>query len=133
MNNQNLTITDINRSVVGEIAIAKVMDRGIIVIPNQIRQKAGLNKGLYVEVTIRNNEVIITPLASRLQDTKGVFLKGLEIIPAEYSKEEGLQILAKTRGILADKDYKLWQKQRQEQRKEEKRRLKKIDQLKPYW
>lgn len=112
-------------------AIIKVMDRGLIVIPKQIREKIGLSKNSYVGVFQREDEIVIKPVRNqnRRYDDGSYLYKGLRIWPAKYKKEEAIKILAKTKGIWTKKDYEFWKKGR----KEWEERMRKIDKLEPYW
>jgi len=71
------------KSVVGE--------RGQVVIPKQIREKLGLEKGtiLEVETTGDNNSIVLRPMRKRRKDWRewiGIF-EGEELI-REYLKEK---------------------------------------------
>lgn len=113
-------------------AIVKVMDRGLIVIPKQIREELGISKNSYVEVKKRGEEIVIKPItAQRTRIDDGSYLyKGLKIWPAKYTKDEALKILSRIKGpIWTKKDHQFWKKGR----KEMEERMKKIDKLEPYW
>lgn len=114
MNNQ--TITD----------ITKIMDRGLMVIPNEIRKRAKITKGSYVKVIYREDEIILKPIREEEQDEKTYNLKGIKVRRAKFSKEEGLKILLSAKNIRwSKKDDEFLRKGR----KQIEDRLKTIDKI----
>ncbi len=111
-------------------AIVKVMDRGLVVIPKNLRDNLGLTKNSYVTVKKTSDGLLIKPLSGQVKKDDAYIYKGLKIYPAKIkSKKEKLKILAKTKGIWSEKDYRFWKKGR----KEIEKRMEKIDKLEPYW
>ncbi|MDP4010677.1 MAG: AbrB/MazE/SpoVT family DNA-binding domain-containing protein [Candidatus Roizmanbacteria bacterium] len=43
------------------ITIVKMMDRGMMVIPQKMRNELGLKKGDYLTAVIRNDEIVLKP------------------------------------------------------------------------
>lgn len=80
------------------------MERGLIVIPKQIREEAGLTVNSYVRFERRNEEIIIRPV-----DT----FSGLRILPAKLAKEQAIVLLTKMNGpIWTQVDYNFWKRGR---------------------
>jgi len=55
------------------IAVARMDDRGRIVVPKHLREKIGLKKGGYVKIWVKNNTIIIEPLESIADKYLGKF------------------------------------------------------------
>lgn len=72
--------------------IAKVMERGLMVIPQKIRKTAGFTEGSYIRVILKNDEVILKRVANEEKKSKPSSIK---ITPPKYSKQQGLKILSK--------------------------------------
>lgn len=81
-----------------QINIVKVMDRGLVVIPKMIREKAEVSKGTYIKIIYKKGEIILKPLIENT--TKNAVLKKNFISrKAKYSKSEGLKILLSAKNI----------------------------------
>lgn len=76
-------------------AIVKMMDRGLLVIPNEMRKKTGISKGAYLRVTLKPDGIFLAPLTDEKKDQDHYFVKGIKITKAKYSKDERLKILSK--------------------------------------
>jgi len=74
-------------------AFVKLMDRGMMVIPQKMREKIGLEKGGYVIATLKDDEIVLKPY---VDSTVGSVEKKsrLHITKSTISKEEGLKILS---------------------------------------
>ena len=76
------------------VEFVKMMDRGMMVIPQMMRNEVGLKKGDYIQVIVRNDEIVLKPYipTEEISQTKAHKLK---IRKPLISKEEGLRILSK--------------------------------------
>ncbi len=66
--------------------IAKVMARGLIALPSDIRKKLNLKEGDIVKVQVKNNQIILEK-EERIYDLKG------SIENARYAEKSFAQIL----------------------------------------
>jgi AbrB family looped-hinge helix DNA binding protein len=116
MNNQTITEN-----------IVKMMDRGLIVIPQEIRKKGGLSKGSYLRVILRTDEIVLKPLNNENQQEKDVYyFQGIPIKKSPYTKEQKIKILSQIGKISWTKNDDLFLKKG---RKKIEKRLKKYNQL----
>jgi len=116
MNNQTITEN-----------IVKMMDRGLIVIPQEIRKKGGFFKGSYLRVILKANEIILKPLNNENQQEKDVYyLQGVPIKKSPYTKEQKIKILSQIGKISWTKNDDLFLKKG---RKKIEKRLKKYNRL----
>jgi AbrB family looped-hinge helix DNA binding protein len=86
--------------------MAKVMERGLMVIPQKIRKMANINEGMYIRVILKSNEITLKPLLYSSDDPM--------VLPAKVkSKKEGMAILSKIkRPLFFDKDIQFIKKGR---------------------
>jgi len=107
--------------------IVKIMDRGLIVIPQEIRKKSGLSKGSYLRVILRTDEIVLKPLNNENQQEKDVYyFQGIPIKKSPYTKEQKIKILSQIGKISWTKNDDLFLKKG---RKKIEKRLKKYNQL----
>ena len=116
MNNQTITEN-----------IVKIMDRGLIVIPQEIRKKGGLSKGSYLRVILKANEIVLKPLNNENHQQKDIYyFQGVPIKKSPYTKEQKIKILSQIGKISWTKNDDLFLKKG---RKKIEKRLKKYNQL----
>jgi len=77
------------------IEFVKLMDRGMMVIPQKIRNSIGLKKGEYLKVVYTNRNIILTPMPQIYKSD--VKKKSIIITPSSISKKKGLELLSKKR------------------------------------
>jgi len=88
-----------------------MMDRGMMVIPQKLRNELGLKKGDYITAVIRNDEIVLKPHIF-LKQTSNTTKEPLNIQKSLISKEEGLKILSKkTKKPLWTKEDDIFLKQ----------------------
>ncbi len=57
-----ISIAKYLRFLASPVAIVKVHQKGIIVLPKSIRKKAGIEEGMLLEVLVEDNRVVLKPL-----------------------------------------------------------------------
>lgn len=95
------------------VEFVKMMDRGMMVIPQMMRNEVGLKKGDYIKVIVRNDEIVLKPYVptEEISQTK---VHKLKIRKPLISKEEGLKILSRPLTKLwTDEDVKFYHEGRQ--------------------
>ncbi len=74
--------------------IVKIMSRGLIAIPSEIRKKTGLKEGDILKVEVKDNEIVLKK-EKRIYDLKGSLQakaasqRSFEDILAEEMKKKG--------------------------------------------
>ncbi|OGK25592.1 hypothetical protein A2954_01325 [Candidatus Roizmanbacteria bacterium RIFCSPLOWO2_01_FULL_37_12] len=72
-----------------QVSIVKVMDRGLLVIPKKIREKAEVFKGSYIKIIYKNGQIILEPLVDQFTNKPLKKPKrDLILRKAKYSKKE---------------------------------------------
>lgn len=89
---QNQTITE----------VAKIMERGMMVIPQKIRKLANITEGSYVRVMLKNDEIILKLLID--EESKQNKSSGIKISRSKYSKKQGLKLLSRSKYVWSKKD-----------------------------
>lgn len=82
---QNQTITE----------IAKIMERGLMVIPQKIRRMANITEGSYVRIILKNNEIVLKLLLD--EEKKKDSSQAFKITRPTYTKQQGLKLLSRTK------------------------------------
>lgn len=72
----------------------KLMDRGMMVIPQKMRRDVGLKKGDYIRVMVRNDEIVLKPYIFP-EEMSNKKKEALKIRKSLISKKEGLKILSR--------------------------------------
>ena len=76
------------------VEFVKMMDRGMMVIPQNMRNEMGIKRGDYIKVIVRNDEIIMKPYLPEAEASQNKS-PTLKIRKPLISKEEGLKILSK--------------------------------------
>ena len=82
--------------------MAKIMERGMMVIPQKIRKMAHITEGSYVRVILKNDEITL----KLLLDEESIKIKSstIKIFPQTYTKKQGLKLLSRAKYHWAKKD-----------------------------
>ena len=91
-NMQNQTISE----------MAKIMERGMMVIPQKIRKMANITEGSYVRVMLKDDEIILKLLiedAPRRDKSSTI-----TISKSKYTKKQGMELLSQAKYVWSKKD-----------------------------
>ena len=82
-----------------QVSIVKVMDRGLLVIPKKIREKAEVFKGSYIKIIYKNGQIILEPLVDQFTNKplkkpkRDLILRNLKIIAIQLKLIISLKLI----------------------------------------
>ena len=82
--------------------MAKIMERGMMVIPQKIRKMANITEGSYVRVMLKDDEIILKLLiedAPRRDKSSTI-----TISKSKYTKKQGMELLSQAKYVWSKKD-----------------------------
>lgn len=93
--------------------IAKPNSKGQIVIPKKFREKLGINEDVFLNVSLRDNGVYLTPISESLasRDARAVFLEVLRRTAGAWKDDSWPEVEKKRRKIelsASKKRKKAW-------------------------